>query len=185
MSDDKIDLTTVTRKKVPYPEHPERCQAIIGGRKQCDFYAVPGGKYCVAHGGHNTILASEREKVRNYRLQKYQQRLDEFQSSNQLKNLREEVGILRILLEEKLNSINDNFDLVTQSSSIADLTVKVTSTVLQCQKLDEMTSRVLDKTQIVQMVTEITEIINTHVKDETIIDAIATDIEALIERQGA
>lgn len=136
--------------KVPYPEHPDRCKGM-GTTGQCNnMAAVAGGRYCKLHGGAQEMKAEKEKRTRMYRLQKWQERLDEFAESDDLKSLREEIGILRILMEERFSEAKTPVDLLIQAPAIADLTQKITNTVQACHKMEQATGNLLDKQAVLR-----------------------------------
>lgn len=101
---------------------PNRCQAI-GSKGQCHNKGVrldedSFGAFCRVHGGNATQQSFEVKKARNYRLTKYQAQLERQTDSSAIKSLREEIGILRMLLEEKLNRCPDMAGLLLESQQI-------------------------------------------------------------------
>ena len=105
-------------------DDPNRCQASTRNM-QCTNKAVPGGKYCRCHGGNKEQESMTQESLRNYRLTKWHAKLGRHAESPGIKSLRDEIAILRMLLEERLNICEDANDLILQSHMISDLVVKV------------------------------------------------------------
>lgn len=161
------------------PGDPEQCQAVTG-HGQCTFGRVPGGDYCATHGGNKVIENQEREKMRNYRLTKFQSRFANAASQPQIKSLRDEIGILRVLVEERINQCNDPVDLMMQSNTISDLVLKIKTTVEACHKLEEKLGVMMDKEQAIQFAMEVSEVIARYVTDDDQLQAISTDLQTLI-----
>lgn len=161
------------------PGDPEQCQAVTG-HGQCDKRRVPGGEYCAIHGGNKVVEKQEREKMRNYRLAKFRARFAEAANQPELKSLRDEIGILRILVEERINQCHDSTDLMMQSNTISDLVIKIKSTVEACHKLEEKLGVMMDKEQAIQFAMEVSEVIARHVSDPDQLDAISSDLQTLI-----
>src|SRR4051812_44358846 len=98
MSDNKFERCEET--------DPNRCQGLIqkgtnGG--QCYYKAVPGSQFCLMHGGGKQADENKRAGLKNYRLQQYGERVGDFANNPEIKNIREEIGILRMTLETLLN----------------------------------------------------------------------------------
>src|SRR4029077_12914332 len=100
---------------------PERCQGVSSTKGQCQFKRATGSQYCKMHGGAAVLKSAEQERIRNYRLSKWQLRMNEFADSDQVKSLREEVGISRMVLEEIVNRCKDSTELLMCSAKIADM----------------------------------------------------------------
>jgi len=158
------------------PDDPRRCQAVISNVGQCQIIAVEGTQYCPVHGGSFAIKRAEEEKKRTYRLGKYQARLTEFAEHDKIKSLRDEIGILRILIEERLNLCISNLDLMLHSSVLSDLIMKVEKLVTSCNRLECTLGTMLDKTQALQLGSEIVAIVARHVENEETLAQIADEI---------
>jgi hypothetical protein len=159
-------------------DDPNRCQSIaLNG--QCIYKAVEGIKNCPMHAGASQNVIKQ-EKVRNYRLQKWNRRINEIADSDIIKSLREEIGILRILMEETINKCTDETDLMIYTPRITDLALKIEKVVVSCHKLEESLGQTLDKQKILNISTRIVNIISQHITDERIINLIVDDVGKLI-----
>lgn len=166
------------------PGDPNRCQCVTG-QGQCRNLALDGSKFCAAHGGNKALEALEKKNLSGYRLMKYQNRLQEFADSDKIKSLRDEIGILRILIEEKFNyCCKTETDLILQSGPLSDLVMKVEKLVSSCDRIESKLGLMMDKTQVMQLATEVVEIISQFVLDEATLTEIATKIADTIERMA-
>lgn len=164
------------------PDDPNRCQCVTG-QGQCGNLAIEGSKFCGAHGGNAAAKVLDQKNLSNYRLAKYQNRLAQFADSDKLKSLRDEIGILRILIEERFNySIKTDNDLLLHSGPLADLIMKVEKLVSSCDRIESKLGLMMDKTQVMQLATEVVEIIGHFVTDEATLMEIAEKIAATIDR---
>jgi hypothetical protein len=171
-------------KTIEYEGDPNRCQTV-NAKGQCTFIAAPGSKYCHAHGGNKQIQNDKKIELRNYRLARYQARLDDFAESNHIKSLRDEIGVLRILVEERLNQCQDTNDLMLNSSVLSDLVTRIEKLVSSCHRIEASLGQLLDKTQAIQLGSEIVEIISKHINDDDILEAISGEIILSISRLGS
>lgn len=170
-------------KRVPYPEHPERC-AGTGGGNQCQMFRVPGSDYCMMHGGSNVDQKNKAAALRNYRLTRWRAEIQEKADSSEVKSLRDEIGILRVIMQERLEQCATPMDLILQSQPIADLVMKIEKVVGSCHRLEGSMGQLLDKTAILQFANEVVQIITKHVTDEDQIQLVAEDIMQLVGRVG-
>lgn len=157
-------------ERAPYPEHPSRCQAT-GERGQCPFMGVilPDGqyaKYCPRHGGNKQTQAQLKDDRRMYLVAKWQERIKNQADHPKLKSLHEEVGILRMAFETKLNSIKDDTDLLLNAQSITTAIREIRETVAACAKLEQSTNQMLDRSQALAFVQDIIGIIGNYIGDE-------------------
>lgn len=152
-------------KKVTDPADPRRCQSN-DQNGQCRLQAIEGSKYCFAHGGAVQEYYKEKEKVRNYRLNQWKQRINELAETPEIKSIREEVAIMRMIVESKLNSCKSETDLLTMSAPIADSVMKVKELVQSCHKLESAIGELFDRQQLLRFTSEIVEIISTELADQ-------------------
>lgn len=173
-----------TIKRVPYPEHPNRCQQAMGS-SQCVNLAVEGGTKCIAHGGHKELESQRNTSLRLYRLGQWQARADEFSSHPNIKSLREEIGILRILLEERFaHCQGDSFNLLLQAGPISDLVLKVERVVTSCHKLEASMGEHIEKSQLLLFASEVVSVIAEVLNDDQEkLDQISFRILDLVNRQ--
>lgn len=163
--------------RVPYPEHPDRCAGIAAG-EQCPMFAVKGGTQCMLHGGNKQLASQEAKSLRNYQLTKFRAQLERHATSDNIKGLRDEIGILRMMLETRLNKCNDEMDLLLHSGPISDMVLKIDRLVNSCHKLEGSMGQLLDKTAILQFANVVIDIISDEITDETVVNKIADRIIA-------
>ncbi len=152
---------------------PNRCQGITG-KGQCQMAAMPGHSRCRIHGG--AMHGQAKKEIRNYRLGKHQARVEEFADNDKVKSLREEIGIIRMVLEEVVNKCNEAIDLQINAGRIMSLVAQVNVLVTSCHKLEASTGLLLDKTQILQLADVLTAIMARYVEDEAALDLVAQEI---------
>lgn len=178
MSDDIIKVAE---------DDPTRCQHIIASKGQCRNKSVVDGDRCIAHGGPMQTKSAEVKRLNNYRIAnaQVQQQLSEFANSSGIKSLRDEVAILRMLMQDQLDKCKDSTELMLRSQSISDLVLKITTVVTSCHKLEANMGQHLDKTAILQFATEVINIVGTALEgQEDKIDEIASGILSVVGRIG-
>ena len=175
--------------KCANPADPHRCQATIAKSGQCLNMAAKDeqgrySKYCLAHGGNVDLETQRNESMRNYRLNKFKARIYEKADAPAIKSLRDEIAILRVILEERLNRCTDGMDLIMQSGPISDLVGKIERVVVSCHKLDGSMGQLLDKSAILQFAGEIIDIIGEVVTDSALLEEIGNRIMVAVGRVG-
>lgn len=140
--------------------------------------------YCHLHGANKTIEAQKSKSLSNYHLTKWRAKLERHAASPEIKSIREEIGILRMMLEEKLEQCNTPMELMIASGPIADMVLKIEKCVTSCHKLEGSMGQLLDKQAILQFAGEVINIISDIVTDEAKINAIADKIMATVGRIG-
>jgi hypothetical protein len=170
--------------KIVEADSPKRCQGIGGQSGQCRYEHVEGSKFCPMHGGQAAVNAKNEATKRLYRLQKWQDRVSHIADHDKIKSLREEIGILRVVLEEIWNSCNDSQTLILNSSKIADLTTRLEKLVSSCHRLETSTGMLLDKGAALHIASVIIGIISDFVSDAEAIDQISHRIVTVIASAG-
>ena len=165
-------------------DDPRRCQCTRTQYGQCMNKAVEGSDYCIAHGGHNAINKRNKNNMRNYVLTKWQARMERHKEAPDIKSLRDEVAILRMLMEERLNHCKDDLDLILQSGPISDLVMKIDKLVNSCHKLEGSLGQLLDKQAVLHFASEVIDVITRTLDDPIKIDLISTGILEIVGRVG-
>lgn len=159
----------------------ERCEATLTNG-QCINCKVPGADYCVTHGANSQLQRTNGEVVRNYRLRRWQERVGEMADSATVKSLREEVGILRVILEEMMNKCEDSLDLLLYSQRMSDLVMKIEKLVTSCDRLENRMGLLLGKDSVLQLAATYVQIINNYIVDPVIIEKISQEMVAATEQ---
>jgi len=170
-----------------------RCDFVLNNASQCGNLAEPNCNRCALHGANKILQAQENRSLRLYKLAKWQARANEITDHDKLKSLREEIAILRILIEERIGQCNDSHDLLLMSGPLSDLIMKVEKVVSSCNKLENNLGDLLDKQKVKNLaslfmsviVKRLEEYAQAHnlAKEEvsTLIEAIANDFLTYLE----
>ena len=159
---------------ITHPADPRRCQSMSPGKGQCFNVHVEGSNHCIVHGGSVG-------KRKNYILKLFKRRIEDKAQSPDVKSLRDEIGILRLLLETIINSCNSDTELILQVGPIGDLVSKIERTVACCHKLESSMGKLLDKASILQFAGSIITILSEEIDDPDLLNVIATKITGAME----
>jgi len=179
-------------KRVPTPDDTRRCQTV-NSQGQCMNMAIqlPDGNYghnCLMHHGNREVDAYNNKAVRNYQLAKWRNRVGDKADSNVIKSLREEVGILRVILEELINSCETNVDLIINSQQISELVLKIEKLVHSCHKLETSMKYLLDKQVIINFATEIIDILTSELSKidngDQVLGILSLKIMSVVNREN-
>lgn len=170
------------RKVIDHEDDPRRCQAVSGTR-QCHFQSEEGFDYCSHHSSGQRVKLKNDEK-KQYLLTRWRAEIDRFANHSQVKSLREEIGILRLLMQSTLERCKDQDDLMIYSSKIMELTQRIERVVETCHKMEEKTQFLVDKNQIVHLAEQILLIISEFVPDLNVLTLIANKIQTAIEAKA-
>jgi hypothetical protein len=147
-------------------DHPERCPSVTAKKGQCRFRAVPGGKNCYIHAGANTLREQRKRSLAAYRESKWLAEIQRHAQDDDVKNLRSEVGILRVLMQEQLARCQDATDLLLMSGPISDLVLKIDKVVNSCHKLESNMGQLLDKQAIINFASRVIKVVTDVLKEE-------------------
>lgn len=170
---------------------PNRCQAVHRDY-QCPFRAVgtfdpqtkiwTGPKYCIRHGGRTQETQAKAANLRLYNLAKYQAQMESFADSPRAKSLKEEIGILRMMLQTRLNEIKSNNELVLHSNNLTMMIREIANTVKICDTIDARVEKVIDKSKAQIFINSIIEIIGKYVNDPDLLLMISDEMEESLEK---
>lgn len=177
-------IENVLIKEVNDPS--QRCTALIAGNtRQCIYRREPGSEKCLLHAGMAATKKLEEQKIKNYRLHRYQRRVSELADSEGVKSLREEIGILRVVLEEILNSCETTNDLIMYSQKISSIARDIERLVVSCHRLESSLGFLIDKTTVLNISNQIVQVVSSHIKDNHQLDTIVDQIVEVISSNGA
>ena len=174
-------------RKVEYvePDDPERCQTVHG-KGQCRYKVVPGSSYCPLHGGNKAGEAARAKTKRQYQLAQWQNTVDGFADDDEVKSLRGEIGITRMMLQETIARCKNSGELMMYTGRIGDLISKTERLVTSCHRLESNLGLVLDKSKILDLATQIVEIVGEEIEDEAVLERISMKIvERIAVTQGS
>lgn len=165
--------------RIERDDDPERCLGKHTHLGQCGYKRMEGSEYCPLHArlGHHTL---KKQEEYNYNLTKYRARIAQFADNPKVKSLREEIGVLRLLLETTLNMCDTNNKLLIYSGKLADLVSRVERVVNTCNTIETKTGQLLDKSVIMTLVDSILQILIAHISEGDVLDAIGADILQLL-----
>lgn len=157
----------------------EQC-THVSAQGPCQHKVVDGTDRCPIHGGNKILQKQERTNKRNYQLAKWRNKVERFSDSEHLKSLTEEIGILRLLMEETLEGCKSELELLAQAPVISDLALKIEKLVSSCHKLDKSLGNFLDKGDLIHLGGKIAEIILDFIDDDDRIDMVMARIADVI-----
>lgn len=191
------DNPTMEKIKLLYKvedEDPNRCQSLSIKGDQCSFKSVKAlieegilegfdpkdaqnAVSCPQHNGFASVRSYQKKRLHSYRLQIWQERIEEFAEAEDVKNLRGEIAIVRLMIETIINQCQGNeTQLIVYSQRLGDLIRKCESLVRSCDRLETNMGMMLDKTQALTFGSKVVEIISRHINDPEVLDQISGDI---------
>ena len=139
------------------------------------------GEYrCPLHGSA-VITSNNRKAANNLRLSRYHTRLHEKGGGDAIKDLRDEVGVLRILLEDLVNA--PTFNVLLMYRQVSDLVVKIQGCVGAMHKIEKESNELLAKDDVLEFAGEIMLILNDELKDSPgILERLASRLATAAEK---
>ncbi len=139
------------------PADPRRCKHSYPN-EQCWREAEYGCQFCLRHGGRSKAQAEEK---RLYQLADIdsRRRLAELAGDENIKSLREEIGLLRILIERVMNAAKSDAELMNSATSINSMLLTAQKLVKSCHELEQSTGELLSKQAVVKLGQRICEIV--------------------------
>ena len=162
--------------RVEREDDPRRCTSVTA-KGQCLLIKDEGSNYCRLHRGAGVVAAPKRA-LNNYRIEKFNGRLAELVNSGGIKSLRDEIAILRMLIEERMNFCKDSHDLILASGPISDLATRLEKLVTSCHKLEGSMGELMDKQALMHFATRVVDIITEEIQNDILIERISDRIIA-------
>lgn len=161
-----------------------KCQHVNRRSGQCPREALPGDSRCELH----TYSDPEKDDKRIYHLTEHQRRLRhaELSQHEDLKSLREELGICRMILEERLNAVKTEVDLLAACGSLNTLLLTIEKLASSCHKLDQSVGTLLAKPTLLKVANDIVQILLVELEHipgyERIVDNVSQKIITAISQ---
>jgi hypothetical protein len=179
-------------ERIDFDGDPERCQSVSGGQ-QCPYKGKIGpdgkrSKNCPRHtpGMTGRSHVGSPDPVRNYRFSTvFQPTVDHFAGNEKIKSLREEIGLMRMLLQTIVNRCKDQYELTMEADRLAKLVDQINKLVQSCHKIEEATGTLLDKTVVINIGAMMVNILERHVPDKAVLDLIGAEIYEAIEKSSS
>lgn len=165
--------------KVTFDDDPRRCHNVIAGR-QCPHVSIEGTHLCERHTSGNK--RSARDPLSNYQFSsQFHVKIKDFAECEDIKSLRGEIGVLRLMLQSVINNCKNEDELSLQADRITRLVGEINKCVINCQKLEESTGQLLDKTVVINIGGMIVGVIDKYVDNKDVLDEIGREIYEGIE----
>ena len=159
-----------------------RCQATMA-TKQCDKERVEGSQFCVLHGGAHELASKNRQELKNLRLMKWKTQIAEQANSANIFSLRDEVGVLRVVLQETLEKCDSPAILMTHANTIATLVNDINRTITSCLTIESALGAYLTEEQLAALAESIIKVITDSIQDPDLRNSVSEQILTLCTAQ--
>lgn len=146
-----------------------------GPRGMCPYDALPGTNKCRKHADMRAVIMAYRINDPDL-----QERMAFHSRDELIESVKEEVVLVRALIEERTNLATDKAEKIQAFSAVIQATATLERLVNSLAKLERQSGVVLEKAAIAKLGRRIVEILTDALKDipdrDTIIDKIAREI---------
>jgi hypothetical protein len=162
---------------------PRRCKGG-GWEHQCMNQAAAGSDFCVRHNGVDRAPANN---LRQYLLDKVhdQARLAQFAEHEDIKSLRDEIALARMLVERRFNLIQSDADLLVACGQLNVLLLTIERLVKSCHQIEQSLGSLLARQSVIKLGQAVCQIIVDRLEGidnyEEIVDGIIKDIIAVVK----
>jgi hypothetical protein len=155
-------------------------------REGCPIVPYLESRFCKVHGGALEMMRINKSKMKNYTLTKclYRNSITNKSKNANGHSLRDEIGILRFILEEMLEKIQDSADVELKQLAIGNLVLKIEKLVSASIKSEVQLGELLSADVLMAVQQQIIDIISSHIKDTDVLDTIAIAISKIDIEQG-
>lgn len=131
------------------PADPNRCKQSVGDN-QCLDMAAPGSEFCLKHRGidHTNenstrlyLLAKAEDRVRLHRLAEH----------DEIRSLREEIALARMLAERRWNMMKTDNDAIIHCASINTLLLTIERLVKSAHSIEQNLGILLSKSAVLNL----------------------------------
>lgn len=155
--------------------HPECCEAN-NANGQCEYRRVSGSRNCPVHAGGAAVGGQEKRELTNLRLNSlYGNRAKELSGKGSVKNLTDEIALMRVALETIFNMIESANDMFIHVDKIDKLTSGIMKLIESWQKIQEKNKELLGRETVMAIFDQLIEAIVLRVKDPDVVKALADD----------
>lgn len=163
----------------------ERCQGQRDDGSACTNRARLDSHLCANCFSKSHAKRINKESRRMYDLATYNGDIDRFSKAKEIRSLKEEVGISRMILERILKSIDPkNIAMMLARFPQINQSIKtIESLVVQCNKFDITAGQMLDKADVARLSSEIVKIVAEEIEDQVTLERIADRVAKLFEEQ--
>ncbi|MEK0346372.1 MAG: hypothetical protein QQN65_06015, partial [Nitrosopumilus sp.] len=162
----------------------KQCQSLANGNP-CYYEKVEGSEYCAMHGGQTAVRVKRKQEMYDLRKSKWLQKLaddklDDFGKGKNKFNMSEELGILRIVLQEILGQCTDTTQLMRHNQKISNTISQIERLISSSLKLDQKLGQLVTKDEMLAIAQALIECIQTEIKDAQTVKNIVENFEKIL-----
>jgi hypothetical protein len=117
------------------------------------------------HGVKRDLVAEQDTKLYQIHKAEYRERLAKLDEHEEAKSLRKEISLIRLLIEERFNLIQNDSDLLAACGTLNSLVLTAERLVQSAHKLEASLGTVLDKSTLYEVGDNIVTLLVKELKD--------------------
>lgn len=142
--------------------------------------AVEGTDLCARHGANKVLAKKAQENILEIKKDKLRARINVLASNPKRYTLDEELGVLRLTLEEKLNNIGEN-EIHMHSDGIATLVGQIQKLVDSCIKISRQLKLLMTPDDMNMVVQKLVDVLDDKIQDKDLMDEIANELLSTLD----
>jgi len=164
-------------------DDPNRClHNPHDGSGQCLMKAVEGGNRCKVHGGGRQLQVMKKKQLRAYAKNKWAAAIKENANDSEIKSLREELGIARIMLDQILNRCKDSHDLLMFSAPIDNFLKTINLIQKTSHAIEKDLSEMIGPEALNEFAETLFSIIMDEIDDANVIERISLKLGRALQK---
>mgnify|MGYP000845683266 CR=1 FL=1 len=160
-------------------DDPNRCKGMANG-SQCHFKAIEGGEMCIIHGGNTYIMSANKKNIYDLRKTRYLQDFKRMSENSFWRSNREEVGILRVVLQDIISKCESTNDIYVNASRISEIVSKINKLLETSLKIDEKLKALITEEKMYEIAQLLVDAVYDTVQDPLKCAEIASKFEKIL-----
>lgn len=149
--------------RVNAPDDPQRCQGSTN-MGQCWNRAVEGSEFCpVCAGAGRASLVEHNRQQYLLTNPRFRARMVQLSEGEEIKSLRDEIAIARMLVEELLNKVQGNEDISMVSGKVNALLLTIERLVSRAHVIEQNLGNLLQKMAVLKLMQTVCDVITEEV----------------------
>jgi len=144
--------------------------------------AVEGGTRCKCHGGGSQLQVAKKKQLTAYAKNRWNAEIRNNAEDSEIKSLRQELGIARIMLNQLTNRCKDSHDLLMMSGPIDNMLKTINLIQKTSHSIEKDLAGTVGPEQLNQFAEEMFNIIMDEVQDTNVINRIALKLGRAIRK---
>ncbi len=150
----------------------------------CRYKPIEGTKFCPRHGGNRALQIKKEQTLYNFRRTTLHQRIIQLAGDPKRHSLKEELGVVRLILEEYVNKCADFTMILRYTGQITGIVDKIRVLVADSLKLDAKLGDLLSKEEMLKIAQELLDAVVDIIDDTDKIEEIADKFNESLSKRN-